>query len=272
MKIYDREVTIILVKHNGKGLIQDQFDVSNSLISLGDKTWTVSGSELVKIQTSTISFKLLDVDDVIWLWLNNNLQSEDGLIPPFVLIFVDEEPYFVGTIPTEQIKKKLSTRDDYLEFSCEDWSRLLKSIDVSSLLKRSLPKKVNDSDVRLEKTKVGNSPPKFYIWASTRSRYWRNHVPSTYNRQIVYFPLDTDWLIEGDRVKDDSTGLYYSVTKVWNEPYRMVVMLEGFSWPTPNYWDCTKRVQVEREGREGNTTYSYETVIDLNKFFTHRWQ
>lgn len=268
MKIYDREVTIILVKHNGKGLIQDQFDVSSSLISLGDKTWTVSGSELVKIQTSTISFKLLDVDDVIWLWLNNNLQSEEGLIPPFVLIFVDEEPYFVGTIPTEQIKKKLSTRDDYLEFSCEDWSRLLKSIDVSSLLKRSLPKKVNDGDVRLEKTKVGNSPPKYYIWAATRSRYYRNQVPSTYNRQIVYFPLDADWLIEGDRVKDDSTGLYYSVTKVWNEPTRMVVMLEGFSWPTPNFWECVKRIQVEREGREGNTIYGYETVIDLSKFFT----
>jgi len=273
MNIYDREVSIFILKHDGKGNILDSIDVSDDIISIGDKSWSVSGNELVKIQPPTLSFKLIDVDDYTYNWINTNLPSEDGVLRPFVNVIVDGLVYFTGLINLSQTDRTISAKEDYLTLNCQAWSTTLDTVDVSDQIKRTLPRHIGADVNRPEKTVEGISSYFYYLFCYEHG--WGHNV-NTFN--IAYFPLDTDWLIVGDRVKDETTGNYYSVLKVWTGTYSWIdvetwtkhteqktcVLFTGLQWPevtwSEGFTSVQRWVHHHTGGQNGDEWDSFDWV------------
>jgi hypothetical protein len=233
MNLYGRTIRLAFIKHNGRGAIQDQLEVSDSIVSIGNKSWQVGGNDLVRINPSTLSFRLFDQVDSIYNWITSTLPQTDGLVPPFVNLEVDGVTTFYGTVNLDSMKRTRDSKQDYLDFSCQDWSRLLADADMTELVKRSLPQVVSTTgNVRFGKTKAGLSTAKCIVGAN----YYRGH-PEANN--VVYFDLDTDWLIPGDRVYCNETLQTYTVEKVWlgSNPQGTsncyIATLTGFLWPNP---------------------------------------
>lgn len=233
MQLYDRTITLTLIKHDGRGTIQDQLDVTNSIVTLGDKSWAVGGTDLVRISPSTLTFRLFDQTDSIYNWIQTTLAQTDGLVPPFVLLTVDGNAAFYGTVTLDNVKRTQDVKQDFLDFSCQDWSRLLADADMSALIKRPLPRIVSTTgNLRVSKTKAGQSPMKLMLTYF----YMVGHPEAI---TPIYFDLDTDWLIPGDRVYCNETSQTYTVEKVWlgangtGTANCYTAILTGFTWPNP---------------------------------------
>jgi len=241
MLLNDRDLTVLLVQNLGNGLPGSVLNISENLEDIGDIGFELD-TELTKISQGSCSLKLFDdSSDSIWTWLQTNIQSSLGVLPPFLMVAQAGVPVFLGIIDPKQIERTLQNGDSSISITSQEWSGMFGKINLDGdNFKRPLPQITVARTVSA--STAGYSCSKYQIWNNYNGA--TNPVAS-----IIYIPGATSFVSVGDKVTSDLVAGTFTVLSVatvvtpWPGMLTgsfQAITLEGFTWPNPGstllYW------------------------------------
>ena len=103
--------------------------LSGQVKDLADLTEQVDGrNSLTKVTPGNLTCKVLDPDGSIETFLQTQLATAKGLLPPWLELYVGGERKFLGTADPSRIVIKKSAREYAIEVGAVDWSQQLAGV------------------------------------------------------------------------------------------------------------------------------------------------
>ena len=260
-----RTFALTLAQNLGNGQLGATLDVTSKRVELGASRWEVD-KELTKLASGDLSLKLADPDGSVWQWLQTQIQSSDGLLPPFLVVDIDGERDFSGTIDPSQMTVTEKTGE--IALTAQGWSLQLAAKYLGperpeddwdparNPWLRPFPKAAGHEATR---------PPA--VGGMCHARYMRRAPGVTViTASIVCFEAPANWLEVGDLLDGTTTkGSFVGrkVMEIWrdhsapssNHPtYTCWARVEGDLWHLNSDWQSGT---FQRQIRETESTTYY---------------
>jgi len=194
------------------------FDLTPYVINIGSVQWEAD-KELTKISPGSLSVRIADHDEKLWKWLEKQVLSVNGALPPFIYYDVGSTRHFLGIVPLNQCERIRAQREVTIE--AQDWSIMLSNIVLQGPdWERPWPKAT--TPIRPAETKICRINPdrtsKKVFGVTVSTEYDMSHgffmdtkatdmanAPSlnNMNKSSMHFdeyPIG-GWLVEGDVVR-----------------------------------------------------------------------
>jgi hypothetical protein len=98
--------------------------ISRNLLKVGALQQQVD-EQLTKVAPGELTIEIKDPNDLIWIFINEDLESNNGVIPPWVFLTVDGILKFCGLLDPSRMVQHISGSKRSVEFTAVDWSSTL---------------------------------------------------------------------------------------------------------------------------------------------------
>ena len=82
--------------------------------------------QVFKLDLSTLSLDCKNTDGSLWTFIDTNLSITGGIFPPWIVLTVDQKPYFLGLVDLESLTR--DCKNETIKISAQDWSKQLSSV------------------------------------------------------------------------------------------------------------------------------------------------
>lgn len=116
-----RTITANLFQNTGSAILGSQVTLSTSLVKVGTRDLQVD-EQLTKINPSELTVEVQDPTDAIWTFIQTELATSQGLLPPWLQLVVGGSQVFLGIVDPSRIIRHLSASTHSIEIGAQDWS------------------------------------------------------------------------------------------------------------------------------------------------------
>lgn len=117
-----RSFIVQLAQNLGNGVLGATLNISTRCVEVGPWSFETE-KELTRITPSEVTVRIADVEGEIWSWIQTQIQSAGGLLPPWLTVDVDGVREFTGIISPSEMAHTPKTRE--INLTVADWSSML---------------------------------------------------------------------------------------------------------------------------------------------------
>lgn len=116
-----RSIVCNLYQNTGSAVLGNQMAVSTNLVRVGTRDLQVD-AQLTKVNPGELTVEVQDPAGSIWNFIQTELASSNGLLPPWLQLAVGGNQEFLGTIDPCRIVRHLAANRNTIELGAQDWS------------------------------------------------------------------------------------------------------------------------------------------------------